>query len=181
MKKILLLFTLSLLFSCNNSKKSTQNNNKEVNENEYVDLLGVFNKKELNKEPYDFWFKENYTNYELDYDIADKIKPLIKEIEITVFMGTWCSDSRMHSPAFFKLTDYLKIKDKNMNLIAMTLDKTTPDSLEKNQDIINIPTIIFKKNGKEINRIVEFPIETIEKDIYNILSGKDYKNAYADF
>ena len=96
-------------------------------------------------------------------------------------MGTWCSDSRMHSPAFFKLTDYLKIKDKNMNLIAMTLDKTTPDSLEKNQDIINIPTIIFKKNGKEINRIVEFPIETIEKDIYNILSGKDYKNAYADF
>lgn len=181
MKKILLLFTLSLLFSCNNSKKSTQNNNKEVNENEYVDLLGVFNKKELNKEPYDFWFKENYTNYELDYDIADKIKPLIKEIEITVFMGTWCSDSRMHSSAFFKLTDYLKIKDKNMNLIAMTLDKTTPDSLEKNQDIINIPTIIFKKNGKEINRIVEFPIETIEKDIYNILSGKDYKNAYADF
>ena len=181
MKKILLLFTLSLLFSCNNSKKSTQNNNKEVNENEYVDLFGVFNKKELNKEPYDFWFKENYTNYELDYDIADKIKPLIKEIEITVFMGTWCSDSRMHSPAFFKLTDYLKIKDKNMNLIAMTLDKTTPDSLEKNQDIINIPTIIFKKNGKEINRIVEFPIETIEKDIYNILSGKDYKNAYADF
>ena len=96
-------------------------------------------------------------------------------------MGTWCSDSRMHSSAFFKLTDYLKIKDKNMNLIAMTLDKTTPDSLEKNQDIINIPTIIFKKNGKEINRIVEFPIETIEKDIYNILSGKDYKNAYADF
>ncbi len=181
MKKILLLFTLSLLFSCNNSKKSTQNNKKKVNENEYVDLLGVFNKKELNKEPYDFWFKENYTNYELDYDIADKIKPLIKEIEITVFMGTWCSDSRMHSPAFFKLTDYLKIKDKNMNLIAMTLDKTTPDSLEKNQDIINIPTIIFKKNGKEINRIVEFPIETIEKDIYNILSGKDYKNAYADF
>ena len=79
MKKILLLFTLSLLFSCNNSKKSTQNNNKEVNENEYVDLLGVFNKKELNKEPYDFWFKENYTNYELDYDIADKIKPLIKD------------------------------------------------------------------------------------------------------
>ena len=37
------------------------------------------------------------------------------------------------------------------------------------------------KNGKEINRIVEFPIETIEKDIYKILSGNEYKNAYADF
>jgi hypothetical protein len=68
-----------------------------------------------------------------------------------------------------------------MKLIAMSLDKTTVDSLEKNQDIINIPTIIFMKNGKEINRIVEFPIETIEKDIYKILSGNEYKNAYADF
>ena len=85
------------------------------------------------------------------------------------------------TPAFFKLIDYLKIKDKKMKLIAMSLDKTTVDSLEKNQDIINIPTIIFMKNGKEINRIVEFPIETIEKDIYKILSGNEYKNAYADF
>ncbi|MGY8946468.1 MAG: thioredoxin family protein [Flavobacteriales bacterium] len=181
MKKIILLLTLSLLFSCNNSKKPSKNNIKEINEEEYIDLLGVFNKNELKKQPHDFWFKENYTNYELDHDIADQIKPLIKEIEITVFMGTWCSDSRMHSPAFFKLIDYLKIEDRKMKLIAMTLDKTTPDSLEKNQDIINIPTIIFKKNGKEINRIVEFPIETIEKDIFNILSGNDYKNAYADF
>jgi len=53
--------------------------------------------------------------------------------------------------------------------------------LEKNQDIINIPTFIFKKDGKEINRIVEFPIESIEKDIFKILSSSDYKNAYADF
>ena len=96
-------------------------------------------------------------------------------------MGTWCSDSRRDSPAFFKLMDFLKIKDQKLELIAMTLEKNTPDSLEKGLEIYNIPTFIFKKDGKEINRIVEFPIETIEKDILNILSGKDYKNAYADF
>ena len=96
-------------------------------------------------------------------------------------MGTWCSDSRRDSPAFFKLMDFLKIKENKLELIAMTLEKTTPNNLEKGLEIYNIPTFIFKKNGKEINRIVEFPIETIEKDIYNILSGKEYKNAYADF
>ena len=40
---------------------------------------------------------------------------------------------------------------------------------------------IQKKNGKEINRIVEFPVETLEKDIFKILSGQEYKNIYADF
>ena len=35
-----------------------------------------------------------------------------------------------------------------------------------------------QKNGKEINRIVEFPIETIEKDILEILTTNDYQNPY---
>jgi thiol-disulfide isomerase/thioredoxin len=96
-------------------------------------------------------------------------------------MGTWCSDSRRDSPAFFKLMDFLNVKNKKLKLIAMSLEKNTPDSLEKGLEIYNIPTFIFKKDGKEINRIVEFPIETLEKDIFNILSGEDYKNAYADF
>jgi hypothetical protein len=68
-----------------------------------------------------------------------------------------------------------------LELIAMSLEKTTPDSLERGLEIYNIPTFIFKKNGNEVNRIVEFPIETLEKDILNIVSGKDYRNAYADF
>ena len=63
----------------------------------------------------------------------------------------------------------------------MTEEKTTPDNLEKDLDIFNIPTYIFKKNGKEINRIVEFPVETLEKDVLKILSGQEYKNIYADF
>ena len=30
-----------------------------------------------------------------------------------------------------------------------------------------------------MNRIVEFPINSLEQDILDILSGKEYKNAYA--
>ena len=33
-------------------------------------------------------------------------------------------------------------------------------------------------NNSEINRIVEFPIKSIEEDILDILSGKAYKHAY---
>jgi hypothetical protein len=77
--------------------------------------------------------------------------------------------------------DFLDVKNQKLELIALSLEIITPDSVEKGLEIYNIPTFIFKKDGKEINRIVEFPIETLEKDIFNILSGEDYKNAYADF
>ena len=183
MKKIIFLLCICFFYNC---KLNTTESKKESvitieNDEEYVDIIGLFDRKELNHDPHAKWFKENYDNYSLDELTAEKIRPLINDIEITVFMGTWCSDSRRDSPAFFKLIDFLDIKKQKLELIAMSLEKKTPDSLEKGLEIYNIPTFIFKKDGEEINRIVEFPIETIEKDIFNILSGEDYKNAYADF
>ena len=111
-------------------------------------------------------------------ETVEKLKPLFKDIDIKIFMGTWCTDSRKEIPVFYKLMDKLQLDNKKIELIGMTLEKTTPDSLELNQNIINVPTFIFKKNGKEINRIVEFPIETIEKDILEILTTNDYQNPY---
>ena len=93
-------------------------------------------------------------------------------------MGTWCSDSRKEIPVFFKLIYKLRINENSIELIGMTLEKTTPDSLELGQNLINVPTFIFKKDGKEINRIVEFPLETIEKDILEILTTNNYQNPY---
>ena len=183
MKKIMILISICLFFSCKSKTTESKKKSEIIIESEekYVDILGVFERYELNYDPHAKWFKENYNNYSLDKLTAKKIQPLIKDIEITIFMGTWCSDSRRDSPAFFKLMDFLDVKNQKLELIAMSLEKNTPDSLEKGLEIYNIPTFIFKKDGKEINRIVEFPIETLEKDIFNILSGEDYKNAYADF
>ena len=145
---------------------------------EYTDIIGLFDRKELSNNPHSEWFNQNYSDYNLDQETLDKLKPLFKDIEITVFMGTWCSDSRKEIPVFYKLIDKLNFSEKSIELIGMTLEKTTPDSLEFNQNLINVPTFIFKKDGKEINRIVEFPLETIEKDILEILTTNNYQNPY---
>ena len=112
MNKIITILCICLFFSCKSkipdSKKESENSIE--NEEVYVDIIGPFSQKDLNYKPHSQWFKENYKNYDLDNKIAKKIKPLMKDIEITVFMGTWCSDSRRDSPAFFKLMDFLKIK-----------------------------------------------------------------------
>ncbi len=153
--------------------------NKKNSESEkYTDIIGVFERKELSNNPHAEWFNQNYSDYNLDKETLDKLKPLFKDIEITVLMGTWCSDSRKEIPVFFKLIDKLRINENSIELIGMTLEKTTPDSLELDQNLINVPTFIFKKDGKEINRIVEFPLETIEKDILEILTTNNYQNPY---
>lgn len=162
-----------MIFSCNNSI-----NKKNSEPEEYTDIIGIFERKELSNNPHAEWFNQNYSDYNLDKKTLDKLKPLFEDIEITVFMGTWCSDSRKEIPVFFKLIDKLRINENSIELIGMTLEKTTPDSLELNQNLINVPTFIFKKDGKEINRIVEFPLETIEKDIFEILTTNNYQNPY---
>ena len=162
-----------MIFSCNNSI-----NKKNSEPEEYTDIIGVFERKELSNNPHAEWFNQNYSDYNLDKETLNKLKPLFKDIEITVFMGTWCSDSRKEIPVFFKLIDKLRINENSIELIGMTLEKTTPDSLELDQNLINVPTFIFKKDGKEINRIVEFPLETIEKDILEILTTNNYQNPY---
>ena len=162
-----------MIFSCNSSI-----NTKKSGPEEYTDIIGVFERKELSNNPHAEWFNQNYSDYNLDKETLNKLKPLFENIEITVFMGTWCSDSRKEIPVFFKLIDKLRINENSIELIGMTLEKTTPDSLELGQNLINVPTFIFKKDGKEINRIVEFPLETIEKDILEILTTNNYQNPY---
>ena len=157
-----------------NDSKIIKNSESE----EYTDIIGLFDRKELSNNPHSEWFNQNYSDYNLDKETLNKLKPLFKDIEITVFMGTWCSDSRKEIPVFYKLIDKLNFSEESIELIGMTLEKTTPDSIEFNQNLINVPTFIFKKDGKEINRIVEFPLETIEKDILEILTTNNYQNPY---
>ena len=173
MKKFIFLILTAMIFSCNNSI-----NKKNSEPEEYTDIIGIFERKELSNNPHAEWFNQNYSDYNLDKKTLDKLKPLFEDIEITVFMGTWCSDSRKEIPVFFKLIDKLRINENSIELIGMTLEKTTPDSLELGQNLINVPTFIFKKDGKEINRIVEFPLETIEKDILEILTTNNCQNPY---
>ena len=180
MKKFILLFVITF-FSCDNMKKNKQTNI-DSNDIEYVDLIGEFPRKDLSNVLYSSWFDKYYEDYSVDKVTADKIKKYIsRDLKIKVVMGTWCSDSRENVPSFFKLTDYLNINDKNIDLIGLDVNKENPNDDEKTYEIINVPTFIFYKKDKEINRIVEITLESFEKDILKILDGSGYENAYYGF
>jgi len=136
-------------------------------------LLGEIN-IDLLKE----YIRDWSSSYNPNSDILKKIKPLIKKREIVLIMGTWCEDSEREIPGFIKILESTNYNTTKMRIIAVDEDKTTPNFIEKDYELINIPTIIFYENKNEINRIVEFPIKSIEEDILDILNGKPYKNAY---
>ena len=93
-------------------------------------------------------------------------------------MGTWCEDSQREVPGFFKLIDALEANDQVQPIVGLNEDKVSHNGSAEQAGVTNVPTFVFSKDGEEINRIVEFPIISLEQDILDILQDKGYKHAY---
>lgn len=189
MKKILfLLLILSGFYACKNEKKDSEtpdDSQQEIIMTEKTDsvsapiLLGIHPIDILKKESYSTWFIPAYDAYKPDEKIIEQLKSHLKDdVTIKLYMGTWCEDSWREVPAFIKILDQSGFDKSKLTTIMLDEDKKTPAGLEKGMDITNIPTIIFYRNNQEINRIVEIPIETLEKDMFVILFGQFYRHAY---
>lgn len=146
-----------------------------------VILLGPINRNGLQKDEFKAWYDAGYKEYQPDAAVIDALKLLIKDVDITIFMGTWCEDSHRDIPDFFRILDALKYDESRITMFAVDEEKFEPQNEIETYNIIQVPTFIFYKDGKEINRIVEYSIRTLEQDMLDILSGKNYMNPYSDF
>ena len=145
-------------------------------------LLGLIDKQGLTQPPFNVWFSKNYESYLTNDKEVAKLKNALKGYKITVFLGTWCGDSKREVPRFYKVLDAAGFPEKHLKIIGVDNDrasyKQSPGGEEKGLNIHRVPTFIFYKNGKEVNRIVETPRETFEKDILKITTGETYKPNY---
>lgn len=178
MKRFLLpllsLLALLLVFC----KGSYEHNAVRVPDGNSVILVGTASLDSLLTEPFDDWFEQNYRAARPDPATVQAIAPLLKDVEIHAFIGTWCEDSQREVPKFVKILEGARFPVDEVRLITMTREKSTPQNYEQGLHVTNVPTFIFYKDGKELNRIVEFPIETLESDMLKILRGEPYKHAY---
>ncbi len=145
-------------------------------------LLGKIDKSSLTSNNYNSWFTKNYNEYKVDIETTQKLEMSLKEFEILAFMGTWCGESKREVPKFYKILEAIKFPKKQLNVIAVSsksnMYKQSPNHEEVGLNIHRVPTFIFYKNGKEVNRIVEEPVESFEKDILNITSTNNYTSNY---
>ena len=141
-------------------------------------LVGTAAIDSLHAQPFAAWYEPNLAAYEPDPEKIDELEGLLEGVDITLFMGTWCEDSQREVPRFVKILEEAGYPADEVELITMTREKNTPQGYEKGFGIINVPTFIFYRDGEELGRIVEYPIEGLETDMVKILSGAPYRHAY---
>lgn len=143
-------------------------------------LLGLCDRRGFEHPNFKGWFQAGYTGYEVDWESLAPVQDRAQAVEMTVFMGTWCGDSRREVPRLYKILDTLDYEYSNLTLINVDRNKKSPGGEEAGRDIHHVPTIICFRDGREIGRIVEYPVQSLEKDLAQILLGNPLRPHYSD-
>ncbi|MDR2204539.1 MAG: thioredoxin family protein [Flavobacteriaceae bacterium] len=161
---------LIILQSCGPVKKVIVN--REVdNERDGKMLLGTQTKSQFSKSPYSDWYDKEHAEYAMDKEaIKDLRKEKLNSYNISVFLGTWCEDSHREFPRLMKILEELNYPEQKLTIVAVNRKKESPSGEETRFNIQYVPTIIVKKYGKEIGRIIEAPNSGwLERDLLEII------------
>jgi hypothetical protein len=146
-------------------------NQKVTDEKKHIEILiGRCNREGFATCKFDSAYKAGYSAYYPDQAVLNQINPKLGEITIILVMGTWCGDSKVQVPHFYKILDQLKFDINRLTLLCVDRSKTAPDIDITKLKIQLVPTFIFYRREKEIGRIIESPEESLEKDMLRIVS-----------
>jgi thiol-disulfide isomerase/thioredoxin len=110
---------------------------------------------------------------DLDRETAAALATVEPGAEITVFLGTWCGDSRREVPRFWRALDETGgLVPFTVRHIGVSRDKKAPAELVTVHDIRYVPTFIVTRDGAEVGRIVETSPHSVEADLLALLSGE---------
>lgn len=132
-------------------------------------LMGYCNKKGLQKGNYGAYFESQYDLYKPSGIYITKLTDKLDDYEITIVFGTWCSDSKIQVPHFYKVINEAGYNDKRVKLIAVDKRKEAVVVDISGMDIQKIPTFIIYKDDVEVGRIVETPKKSLEQDLWKII------------
>lgn len=176
MKKILTYAGLSLvMLSATSCFTEKQVFNRQVETEKYGSmLLGRQTKSQLSREPFSEWYDEEYKEYEYDTEIIKELKKnKLKSYEVVVFFGTWCGDTHRELPRLMKILDAVEYPEQKLKLIAVNRRIETPNGEDVPHNIRRVPTIIVRKYGRELGRIIENTQSgSLEQDLLNIIKRK---------
>jgi len=152
-----LLFSLFIFLTSCSTNEKIENITKQHRGS--IEIEELFSKYSI--------FKQGYDSY-----LSSELRVLkYDDIKVVVFFGTWCHDSKRELPKALKIFNDIGINEENIELIAVGLDKKDPQGRSSKLNVIYTPTLIFFRGSKEIGRIIEKPVISLEKDIELIISS----------
>lgn len=158
----------ALLLIVVNLPAQSDSSNMSVEQDQEI-LVGKCNRLELQNDNFGNDFFEEYRSYDPDTEILEDFENKIYNCSVTIVLGTWCHDSQIQVPRFIKILDVLDYNTNYLKLICVDKNKKAGNSDITALEIDKVPTFIFYKKNKEVGRIVETPVNTLELDTYYIL------------
>ena len=136
-------------------------------------LIGECNRDAFTMQPFQEWYDFEYEEYTPEQSVVEKLDKYINDVlRIKIVMGSWCSDSQREVPRFYRIMDEAGIPDEKVELISVNRDKMIPGIDISAFKIERVPTFIVYDGIKELGRIIETPVETLEEDLLRILVNK---------
>ena len=132
-------------------------------------MVGKCDRSGLKKGEFGLYFQSQYETYEPAEKYIDKMKVKINLVDITVVLGTWCSDSKIQVGRFFKVLDRSGYNEKRATVIGVSRKKIAFTTNIEHLGIELVPTFIISQNGKELGRIIESPKKSLERDLSKII------------
>lgn len=172
MKNYILVFAFLMgVAACHSTKKNTSAYTVTYDNGDKV-LRGNITRAQIENDTAFGWFKENMKWGKADAAAVTAFNSKKDKFSIVVFGGTWCHDTQNLLPIFYRLIDKSGYPDNKITLIGVDRAKTAPNDLHKKYNIINVPTFIIFKDGKEVGRVVEYGTKgAIDKELGEIVAA----------
>ena len=132
-------------------------------------VRGLINKYQIQNDTAFQWFRPNQGGYKADTATLNAFERAKGKYQFVVFGGTWCEDTQNLLPKFYKLVDKSGYPETRITLIAVDRQKTALNNLHTTYNIVNVPTFIVLKNGKEVGRVVEYGKGDVVKELGEIV------------
>ena len=163
------LLTIALLIGA--SALFSQSMNTEITDTKLGKnvLVGFCDEKGLEKGEFGVYFKSQYETYSPKAKTIEKLKTKINNYDIKIVFATWCSDSKLQVPRFYKILDLTGFNKSQLETIGVDSNKNALVVNIASLNIELVPTFIIYKHGEEIGRIVENPAKSLENDLLMII------------
>ncbi len=146
-----------------------------------VHLTGPIQLADLQVGPYAEWYAENASKTPEIKESAWRNQ--LNNTRVTIYLGTWCGDSREWVPQFVSLWQTLGLSTDQLDFVALydgeERYKQGPNGEERGRQVHRVPTFIFERDGEEFARIVERPRTDLLTDVAQIALGYPPEAQYA--
>jgi thiol-disulfide isomerase/thioredoxin len=156
MKKYFFLAFISIAFSANLFAQAQYETSYDPKHPGEKTVRGLINKYQIQNDTAFKWFGPNQGGYKPDTATLNAFERAGGKYQFVIFGGTWCEDTQFILPKFFKLQEASGFPDDAITLFGVNRAKTSLGNIAAAFNVKLVPTIIVMKNGKEVDRVVEY-------------------------